>query len=137
MIRISKSIHLDESEIELLPIRAQGPGGQNVNKTSSAIQLRFDISNSSLPDYHKCRLLQLSDQRISKEGVFIIKAQQFRTQAQNREDAITRLVEIIRAAGIRQKRRKPTKPSRRSKKRRVDQKVKRGKVKAMRGKVED
>ncbi len=137
MIRINKGIHLDESEFELLPIRAQGPGGQNVNKTSSAIQLRFDISNSSLPDYHKHRLLQLSDQRISKEGVFIIKAQQFRTQAQNKEDAIARLVEIIRAAGIRQKKRKPTKPSRGAKKRRVDKKVKRGRIKAMRGKVED
>jgi len=137
MIRVSKGVYLDDSEIELLPIRAQGPGGQNVNKTSSAIQLRFDIKNSSLPDYHKHRLFRMSDQRISKEGVFIIKAQQFRTQAQNREDAINRLVEILRAAGVRQKKRKPTKPSARSKKRRVDHKVKRGRVKAMRGKVED
>ena len=136
MIFISNTISLSDSEVDISAIRAQGAGGQNVNKVSSAIHLRFDIHASSLSDVIKQRLLDSKDSRITKEGVLIIKAQQFRTQERNRIDALERLQSfIIKATHVNQTR-KPTKPSRNAKRKRVDQKTQRGKTKALRGKVD-
>lgn len=137
MLRISSGISLPDDEIELLAIRAQGSGGQNVNKLSSAIHLRFDVRGSSLPECYKERLLKLRDRRINKEGVIVIKAQQYRTQEKNRDDALRRLQQLIRTVAVVQKTRRPTKPSKASKKRRVDSKVKRGRIKSLRGKVRE
>ena len=135
MIFISNTISLNDNEVEISAIRAQGAGGQNVNKVSSAIHLRFDIHASSLSDIHKQRLLDSKDSRITKEGVLIIKGQQFRTQERNKIDAFERLQSfIIKATHVNQTR-KPTKPSRNAKRKRVDQKTQRGKTKALRGKV--
>ena len=136
MIFISPSISLDDNEVEITAIRSQGAGGQNVNKVSSAIHLRFDIRASSLSEVNKQRLLDSKDGRISKDGVLIIKAQQFRTQEKNKTDAFERLQSFIKKATHINKTRRATKPSRNAKRKRVDNKTQRGRTKALRGKVD-
>ncbi len=135
MLQISNKVTIADEEIEIKAIRSQGAGGQNVNKVSTAIHLRFDINASSLPEYYKERLLALSDHRITKEGVVNIKSQESRSQEANREEALERLKALIQSVAVTEKKRRPTKPTKSSQKKRMDSKTKRGKIKAMRGKV--
>ncbi len=134
---MSSAPRVSEHEVEFSAIRAQGAGGQNVNKVSSAIHLRFDIRASSLPEAVKQRLLQWQDSRITETGVVVIKAQRFRTQEKNRADALDRLQELVDAACHVPKRRKPTRPTKASQQRRLDSKTRASRTKALRGKVHD
>jgi len=136
VLKISNSVSIDDSEVEFSAIRASGSGGQKVNKTSVAIHVRFDIAESSLPEFYKERLLELKEKRITKEGVIVIKAQQHRSQEQNREEALKRLVELIKSVNVVQKRRVATKPTKGSQKRRLNSKKQHSQKKKLRGKVD-
>ena len=135
MLQLSKHIIIPSAEIEVRAIRAQGAGGQHVNKVASAIHLRFDIKTSSLPDHYKEKLLLLNDQRVSRDGVIIIKAQRYRSQDQNRQDALERLREVIKSGVATHKKRKATKATKGSHTRRLQSKVKHGQLKVLRNKV--
>ncbi|MEW8522601.1 MAG: alternative ribosome rescue aminoacyl-tRNA hydrolase ArfB [Candidatus Thiodiazotropha endolucinida] len=136
-LAISRNVTIPDSEIEIRAVRSQGSGGQNVNKVASAIHLRFDITASSLPERYRERLLKLSDKRINKDGVVIIKAQRYRDQERNRQDALDRLQRLIARVLTKPKKRIPTKPTKASNRRRLDSKTRRGRQKALRRKVED
>jgi ribosome-associated protein len=135
-LKISNTVTLDENEVEITAIRAQGSGGQKVNKVSAAIHLRFDIEVSSLPESYKEKLLSLKDKRITKDGIVVIKSQQHRSQEQNRDEALERLVELIKSVTVTQKKRLPTKPTKGSVHRRLDSKKKQSSKKKLRRKVE-
>jgi len=132
MLHISSHVTIPDSEIEIHAVRSQGAGGQHVNKVSSAIHLRFDIAESSLPPFYKAELLKLRDGRISDDGVVTIKAQQYRSQEQNREDALNRLRALIQSVAIPRKKRKATKPTKSSQNRRIESKKRQGRLKALR-----
>ena len=136
ILKISNTVTLDENEVEVSAIRASGSGGQKVNKVSAAIRLRFDIEASSLPNYYKEKLLSLKDKRITKEGIVVIKSQQHRSKEQNRDEALERLVELVKSVNVVQKKRVPTKPTKGSVGRRLDSKKKQSNKKKLRGKVE-
>ncbi len=137
MLKISNNVTIPENEIEISAIRAQGSGGQNVNKVSSAIHLRFNILASTLPERYKQRLLKLKDRRITKDGVIVIKAQQTRSQEKNKVIALSRLQKLIKSIAMTRKKRIPTRPTRQSKQKRLDSKTKHGRLKSMRGRVID
>lgn len=137
LLRISSHVSLPLSEVDLVAIRAQGAGGQNVNKVASAVHLRFDVAASSLPEFYKQRLLALHDQRLSADGIIVIKAQRYRTQEKNRADALERLADMIRGAGRTPKARRATRPTLAAKERRVDAKTHRGRIKSLRGKLDE
>jgi len=134
---MTEPLHVREDEVALSAIRAQGAGGQNVNKVSSAIHLRFDVGASSLPEFYKERLLKLSDQRISREGVVVIKAQESRSQDKNRIEALRRLKVLVQSIAVLPTERRATKPTRSSQRKRMDSKAKHGALKSLRGRVQE
>lgn len=136
-LELGRGVEIPDEELEFSQIRAQGAGGQNVNKVSAAVHLRFDVRASSLPEDWKARLLAVADQRLTRDGVVVIKSQEHRSLQQNREEALRRLREMILAVAVPPKARRPTRPTRGSQQRRMDGKARRGQIKAMRGRVSD